>query len=129
MDASSSLQGDLQVQLMAALWRLGSGTVEEVRNELPPRYRGAYTTVQTVLNRLASRGLLSRARTGNTMVYRPEISEAEYLQRSIRRTLSGASSAARQVALANLIGDLESDELAELQRLARDMERRRRDAP
>ena len=113
---------------MGALWRMGSGTVEDVRNELPTRYRGAYTTVQTVLNRLAGRGLLSRTRTGNAMVYRPVVSEAEYLQRSIQRTLSGASSAARQVALAQLIGDLDSDELADLQRLAHDIDRRRGDA-
>jgi predicted transcriptional regulator len=122
------LQGDLQVQLMGALWRLGSGTVEDVRNELPARYRGAYTTVQTVLNRLAGRGLLSRTRTGNAIVYRPDVSEAEYLQRSIQRTLSGASSAARQVALAQLIGDLDSDELADIQRVAHDIDRRRGDA-
>ena len=33
-----------------------AGTVEQVRGELPPRYQGAYNTVQTVLNRLAERG-------------------------------------------------------------------------
>ena len=110
---------------MGALWRLGSGTVEDVRNAMPAHYRGAYTTVQTVLNRLASRDLLSRTRIGNAIVYRPAVSEAEYLQRLIQRTLSGASSAARQVALAQLIGDLESDELADIQRLAHDIDRRR----
>jgi predicted transcriptional regulator len=118
-----SIQGDLQRQLMGALWRLSSGTVEDVRNELPVRYRGAYTTVQTVLNRLASRGLLSRARRGNAIVYQPVVSEAEYLRRTIERTLSGASSAARQVALGQLIGNLESDELADIQRLARGIKR------
>jgi predicted transcriptional regulator len=40
-----SIQGELQVQVMAAMWRLGSGTVEQVRSALPPRYRSAYTTV------------------------------------------------------------------------------------
>src|SRR5215210_2200011 len=92
VDETPPIQGDLQVQLMGALWRLGSGTVEDVRNELPARYGGAYTTIQTVLNRLASRGLLSRARSRNAIVYRPEIGEAEYLERSIQRALSGASS-------------------------------------
>jgi predicted transcriptional regulator len=48
--------GDLQAQIMTVLWRLESGTVEQVRSGLPARYRGAYTTVQTVLNRLAERG-------------------------------------------------------------------------
>jgi predicted transcriptional regulator len=33
--------------------------------------------VQTVLNRLAERGLLSRERAGTTIIYKPRISEAE----------------------------------------------------
>jgi predicted transcriptional regulator len=112
------IQGELQSQLMAALWRLGVGTVEEVRNEMPARYRGAYTTVQTVLNRLTERGLLSRRRRGSAFEYRPQLTEAEYLWRSIEKTLAGASSDARQVALAHLFGRLNGHELSDLQRLA-----------
>ena len=58
MADQQSIQGELQVQVMAALWRLSAGTVEQVREELPPRYQGAYNTIQTVLNRLVGRGLL-----------------------------------------------------------------------
>lgn len=112
------IHGELQTQLMLALWRLGQGTVEEVRSALPGRYRGAYNTVQTVLNRLADRGLLSRQRTGNAFVYRPTITEAEYVTESIRLALGGASADARQAALASLVGDLEEAELAELRRMA-----------
>ncbi len=46
----SPIQGELQAQIMSALWRLEAGTVEQVRSALPTRYRSAYTTVQTVLN-------------------------------------------------------------------------------
>jgi predicted transcriptional regulator len=31
------LTGELQTQVMAAVWRLGSATVEQVRSALPPR--------------------------------------------------------------------------------------------
>jgi predicted transcriptional regulator len=118
--------GELQTQVMAALWRLGSGTVEQVRSALPPRYRGAYNTVQTVLNRLAERGLLSRTKTGNAIEYRPIFSEAEYLSRSISQTLAAASMDARQAALAQLIGGLDKSELDDLQRLAKEMGKTRR---
>jgi predicted transcriptional regulator len=114
-----SIQGELQSQVMAALWRVGAGTVEQVREELPPRYQGAYNTVQTVLNRLTTRGLLERQREGRGYVYRPKVTEAEYLSGSIRRTLAGASSGARQAALASIIGGLRPDELSELEDLAR----------
>jgi predicted transcriptional regulator len=126
MAAEKHISGELQTQLMSALWRLGAGTVEQVRSELPPRYQGAYTTVQTVLNRLAERGLLSRHKIGNAIEYRPKISEADYLSRTIARTLAGASSDARQAALARLIADLDKGELTEVQKLARDVAGKRR---
>ena len=119
------IQGELQTQVMATLWRLGAGTVEQVRQALPSRYQGAYTTVQTVLNRLAERGLLSREREGRGIVYRPRVSEAEYLSRTIRRTLAGASTDARQAALADLIGGMDKAELGEVQKLAKDVGRAR----
>jgi predicted transcriptional regulator len=121
-----AIQGELQAQAMAALWRLGAGTVEQVRGELPSRYRGAYNTVQTVLNRLAERGLLERSREGRGYVYRPRLSEAEYLSGTIRRTLAGASSDARQAALASILGGLRPEEAAELEELARQARSERR---
>lgn len=120
------LQGELQSQVMAALWRLESGTVEQVRSALPSRYRSAYTTVQTVLNRLADRGLLSRQREGRGIIYRTKVSEAEYLSRSIKYTLAGASVDARQAALAQLIGDLDSAELDELRKRGKELDQARR---
>jgi len=112
------LQGELQLEIMAVLWRLEAGTVEQVRQALPERMQGAYTTVQTVLNRLADRGLLSRDREGPRIVYRPRLSEGEYLSNAIASTFDGATPAARRVALAKLVDGLDPDELAELRRLA-----------
>ncbi len=113
------IQGELQVQLMQVVWRSGGGTVEAIRSDLPPRYRGAYTTVQTVLNRLAERGLLVREKRGIAMHYTPKASEAEYLSQTLRRTLAGASREARAHALASLLGDFDSAELSELRERAR----------
>lgn len=113
------LQGELQAQVMAAVWKIEGGTVEQVRAALPARYRGAYTTVQTVLNRLAERGLLEREKVGRGLVYSPKLTEAEYVARSIRGMLAGASADARQTALASLVGSLDKGEIGELQRLAK----------
>jgi predicted transcriptional regulator len=120
------IQGELQVQVMAALWRLGSGTVEQTRSALPPRYRSAYTTVQTVLNRLADRGLLARSKDGGAIRYTPRVTEADYVSRSIEQALASASQDARQAALAQLVGNLDRDELATLRRRAREIEAKRR---
>ncbi|MGI8597151.1 MAG: BlaI/MecI/CopY family transcriptional regulator [Thermoleophilaceae bacterium] len=121
----AALQGELQLQVMSVLWRLEAATVEQVRGELPDR-GGAYTTVQTVLNRLADRGLLTRQRVGNAMVYRPSISESEYLTSTLRATLAGASRPARHAALAELVGELGDEDLAAVRIRAQDAAGKRR---
>jgi len=126
MTRLSPLQGELQLQIMSVVWELGEASVEEVRSGLPRRSRGAYTTVQTVLNRLVERGLLKRSKRGRQMLYVPRVSEAEYLSQSIRTTLSSASQDARQVALAHLLGSLDSGELSDLKKIARQIERGRK---
>jgi predicted transcriptional regulator len=126
MGDRAPITGELQTQIMAAVWRLGGATVEQVRSELPPRYRSAYNTVQTVLNRLADRELLARHKVGHAFEYRPRISEAEYLARSISQTLAGASTDARRAALARLIGDLDDEQMTDLRELAREINEKRR---
>ena len=121
------IQGELQAQVMTALWRLGGGTVDQVRGQLPPSRRRAYTTVQTVLNRLVERELVTRTRDGRRFVYLPEATEAQYLLSAIDRALAGASTGARQAALSRVIGRLDPTERSELERSLR-TRRARRDA-
>lgn len=120
------LTGELQQQVMSAVWRLESATVEQVRSALPPRYRAAYNTIQTVLNRLVDRRLLSRRKVGIAFEYRARLSEAEYLSSSIAHTLASASVDARQAALARVIGGLNDEELNDLRQLARELNSKRR---
>lgn len=119
--------GLLQQEVMRILWRRGQGTVDDVRDSLPRKSRSAYTTVQTVLNRLSDRGLLTRERRRTAIVYTPRLSEAQYLRRSLDQTLAGASAEARQSALAGLVGDLDADELQAIRARAREVARRRQD--
>lgn len=118
-------RGDLQAEVMTALWKLGEATVDEVRAEQPKRRRSAYNTVQTVMNRLVERGLLARQRQGRAFVYKPKVEESEYLSRSISDRLAGASPAARRAALVNLVGDLQPSELDEIARRASQIKRAR----
>ena len=117
--------GDLQAEVMTAVWKLGEAKVEDVRALRPARSRLAYTTVQTVMNRLAERGLLTRERSGNAFVYRAKYLEADYLAERIGQRLAEASPDARRQALVSLIEDLEPGELDEVARLAAGIRRQR----
>ena len=125
VDESVRIQGELQLQLMHAVWRSGPGTVEEIRGALPEPYRGAYNTVQTVLNRLAERGLLEKVKQGHAFRYGAAITEAEYVGKTLRSTLAGASAGARNAALAALLGELDTTELSELKKRAKRLEKKR----
>ncbi|MBK5096409.1 MAG: BlaI/MecI/CopY family transcriptional regulator [Gemmatimonadetes bacterium] len=116
--SETAIRGDLQQKIMRILWQTESASVEEVRQNLPPGERGAYTTVQTVLNRLAERGLVTRDEEARAIQYSAKSSEADYLSRSLRQTLDGASDQARRTALANLVDDLESSEFEEIRAIA-----------
>jgi predicted transcriptional regulator len=122
------VRGDLQAEIMAAVWELGEATVEDVRLAQPRRRQRAYTTLQTVMNRLVDRGLLDRERRGRGYVYRARYNEAAYVSRMIKDQLASASPAARRAALHTLVGDLRPDELDDVTRYANRIKRARRDA-
>lgn len=122
---SVNFRGDLQARVMSAVWELGEATVDQVRDRQPEDRDLAYTTIQTVLNRLVDRGLLQRTRAGRAFVYRPRLNESEYVARSINERLAGASPDARRAALINLVDGLDPGEVDTLARRANQIKRRR----
>jgi predicted transcriptional regulator len=113
---------------MASVWRLGEATVEDVRALQPAARRSAYTTIQTVLNRLVERGFLTRTKEGRRFVYRARADQIDYLTRAIGERLGRASPEARRSVLMNMVDGLGPEELDELARYANRIRRRRREA-
>jgi predicted transcriptional regulator len=120
------LRGSLQSEVMRAMWRLDEATVDDVRATLPRSRRAAYTTIQTVMNRLLDRGLLDRKRRGKAFVYRARYPESELVARAMRERLKGASADARTPALLSLIEGLKEEELDELATYANKVRRGRK---
>lgn len=118
MAGSQPLQGELQTQILRAVWQTGGGSVDEIRDALTSEQRGAYTTIQTVLNRLVDRGLLERARAGRGFRYSALVSEEQYVTGAVEGALERASQQTRASVLASLIGALDEGELEEIRRLA-----------
>ena len=75
----SSTLGPLEAEVMAVLWRAGTPLpVREVAAELNAGRDAAlaYTTVMTVMSRLAGKGILARSRSGRRFVYAPVAADA-----------------------------------------------------
>lgn len=63
---------------MSQLWKEGDMSVREVHAAVHGSHDVAYTTVMTVMCRLAEKGLLTRREEGGAYVYAPAISQAEF---------------------------------------------------
>jgi BlaI family transcriptional regulator, penicillinase repressor len=60
----------LELEIMGAVWGLGSGSVREIQEQLPERKRPAYTTVQTIIYRLEEKGAVRRVKkVGNAHIF------------------------------------------------------------
>lgn len=116
-------------QIMDAIYRLGEGTVAEVRDELedPP----SYSAVRTQLGILEEKGHLRHRQDGRRYVYRPVESPSRAGRKALRglvRTFFGDSPTAAVATLLDMeSGDLSDRELEDLSRLV-EHARRERDA-
>ncbi|HYO84661.1 MAG TPA: BlaI/MecI/CopY family transcriptional regulator, partial [Bryobacteraceae bacterium] len=61
----------LELECLKTLWLLGQGSVRQVQSSLTPQRQLAYTTVMTVMDRLARRGCVRREKAGRSFVYTP----------------------------------------------------------
>lgn len=84
--------GELERAVMDVLWdRPGPASVREVADALHPREL-AYTTVMTVLDRLAGKGMVERDRAGRAWSYRPAATREAYIAQLMLDALDLAGS-------------------------------------
>ena len=70
----------LELVCLKALWSLGEGSVTDVRRIVAVNKPLAYTTVMTLLDRLARKNIVARRKVGRAFLYVPQVS-----QDSVRR--------------------------------------------
>ena len=71
--ATRAIPPPLELLCLSALWSRGQGSVKEVRELVSASRPLAYTTVMTVLDRLARRGIVTRRKAGRAFVYAPAV--------------------------------------------------------
>ena len=104
-----------ELDVLKALWALGSGSVREVHRQMCPDGELAFNTVQTLLRIMEEKGLVRHKAAGRTFVYEPIYSRDRVTSRFLHRVFDGALD---QVVLSLLQAKETSDEeLRELERL------------
>jgi len=119
--------GDRELDLMQELWRQGEATVAEVQQSLAARGAPlAYTSVQTMLNRLEAKGLVARTSRDRAYVYRALAAEPSVVGSLIQRLAGRFFKGNVERLASHLVGaDLSEEELDRLQ-AAIEAERSRR---
>ena len=62
-------------QIMKALWKKHPATARQIMARLPKGVNWAYTTIKTMLSRLAEKNVVSEEKRGNTSLYEPLLSQ------------------------------------------------------
>jgi len=104
-----------ELDVLKALWGLGSGSVREVHERMCPEGELAFNTVQTVLRIMEDKGLIRHRAEGRIFIYEPLYSRDRVTARLLHRVFDGALD---QAVLSLLQAtDATEDELRGLERM------------
>jgi predicted transcriptional regulator len=92
---------DRELDVMAVLWELGSATVPEARAKIADDL--AYTTVQTVLRTLVSKGYVRTEEEGRFHRYHPLVARDEASQSALKRLLAKLCGGSPELLLSQLV--------------------------
>jgi BlaI family penicillinase repressor len=111
----------LEFQIMETLWGKNECSIREIQDAFPAKKRPAYTTIQTTVYRMETKGVVHRLRkVGNFHVFAPAISRDAAQTRLIDDILALFGGRGQPV-MAHLIetGKLSLDDVKEAERLLR----------
>ncbi len=67
-------------QIMNIFWDMEEATVRQIADALPPAYQRAYTTIQTYVERLTDKKMLTKSRDGKVNRYRISVPRQKLLK-------------------------------------------------
>ena len=106
--------------VMQTVWDLGEAvSVRDVLEHLYPEGQRAYTTVQTVMNILEKKNLLSRKKIGMVNFYQPTCTRESITRSEMHRLVDGVFSGSIPAVASTLMSleDFDLDDLAQIREL------------
>jgi len=94
----------LELDCLNTLWPMGEGTVREIRDALAARRPRAYTTIMTIMDRLARKGVVERRKAGRAYVYRANLSAEQARSQAIGQVIENFFAGSKDALLSHLDG-------------------------
>jgi predicted transcriptional regulator len=110
-----------ELEILEFLWKMGESSVRELQEAIPVESRPAYTTVQTIVQRLEQKGAVRRTRkVGNALMFEAVVSRRSAYRRMIDELLQLFGGSAQPL-VAHLLdtGKLTLDDLKALEKKKR----------
>ena len=104
-------------------------TVRQVHEALATHRELAYTTVMTVMGRLADAGLLTQERSGRAYLYAAAGTRQELTATTMLDQLHGMDGRDRRSAMLHFLGDASPEEIADLKAALAEVEARHGGSP
>lgn len=116
---AEKLLGELELAIMRIAWGRKSVTVRDVVAVLNKKRPLAYTTVMTVMGRLAEKGLLVAEKSGKTYLYRAAHTREQFEAQAAGRVVQSLiTDFGGEVALNQFVKELAATNPGQLARLA-----------
>jgi BlaI family transcriptional regulator, penicillinase repressor len=96
----------LALDCMNTLWPMGQGTVREIRDGLAARRPRAYTTIMTIMDRLARKGVVERRKVCRAYMYSPNLSAEDARTQALGQVIDSFFGGSKEALLAQLSGDV-----------------------
>ena len=113
---------DAEAQVMAILWRLQRASVGDVLSAMSETRRVTYSTVQTILRILETKGYVTHDKVARAFVYEPVVDERQARRRALRHLVSRLFDGSPSLLVLNILED-EDIEPAEREQLKKLIER------
>ena len=110
---------DAEAQVMAVLWRLNNASVGDVVDAMNQKRPVTYSTVQTMLRILETKGYVTHDKIARAFVYRPVVDERQARRRALRHLVTRLFEGSPSLLVLNVLEDDEIDpaERAQLRKL------------
>ena len=96
----------LELDCLNTLWPMGEGTVRQIRDALAARRPRAYTTIMTIMDRLARKGVVERQKVGRAYRYRPNLSAEDARAHALSQVVENFFGGSVEALRAQLAGGL-----------------------
>jgi BlaI family penicillinase repressor len=113
---------DAEARVMAVLWDRRTATVADVVDALKKKRPVSYSTVQTILRILETKGYVTHDKVGRAFIFHPRVDERQARRRALRHLVSRLFNGSLTLLVLNVLEDerIDRDELARLKKLIED---------